>query len=172
MDSSLAVVVWCAIWVVDRWRYILWSKANQLLWFWVACQWFMVVKWWIRWMLPLPARSTVVPINSNKSKRKNENGKKQRASGKWGCLKDDIDRHKSFCLPETWHLTTIVWTMMKTAHRTQCILQIWINLHLLREFWRFDFNECRGHRLHVWPIAIECHTARTNRILMLVGINT
>lgn len=79
--------------------------------------------------------------------------------------------HQYQFLPETWHFTTIVRTMMKTAHRTQCILQIWINLHFFREFCRFDFNECRCHCLHVWTIAIKCYTTRTNRIFMLVGIN-
>lgn len=170
IDSALAVVVWCAVCIVDRWRYILWSKANQLLWFRVASQWLVVVKRWIWWMLPLPAWSTVVPVSNNKNKRKYESGEKTMQAKKElvGWWKVTLNHF----LPEAWHFTTIVWTMMKTAHRTQCILQIWINLHLFRELRRLDLNECRSHCLHVWPIAIECNTARTNWILMLVGINT
>lgn len=61
--------------------------------------------------------------------------------------------------------------MVKTTHWTQCILQIWINLHFFRELGRFYFNECWSDRLHVWTITIECNTTRTNWILMLVRIN-
>lgn len=118
--------------------------------------------------------STIDSSTCPKQQKREEKRKtvKNKASAKWVARKMTLMSRMKHFLPETRHFTTIVWTMMKTAHRTQCILQIWINLHFFREFCRFDFNECRGHSFHVRTIAIECYTARANRILMLVGINT
>lgn len=61
--------------------------------------------------------------------------------------------------------------MLYAACRTQRILQIRVHLHLLREFGCFDFDKGRWYSFHVWPIRIECHTARTNRIFVFVGVN-
>lgn len=60
---------------------------------------------------------------------------------------------------------------METAHWTQRILQIWIHLHLLCEFGRFDFDKGRCDRFHVRPITIERHSTRSNRILVLIRVN-
>lgn len=75
-------------------------------------------------------------------------------------------------IPETCQFPAIVWAVLNAANRAQRILQIRIHLHFLREFGRFDFNKCRWDSLHVWPIRIESHTARTNRIFVFIGVDS
>lgn len=61
--------------------------------------------------------------------------------------------------------------MLNVTHRAQRVLQVRIDLHLLRELRRFDFDEGGGHGAHVRAGVVERDAPGSDRVFVFVGVD-
>jgi hypothetical protein len=69
---------------------------------------------------------------------------------------------------EALQVPTEIGSQLSAANATCRILQEWVNLDLLVELRRAKIHEDGAQCFHVAFVGIESHTARPNRILVLV----
>lgn len=73
-------------------------------------------------------------------------------------------------VPETLRVTAEEGSRIDAACTAHGVLQVRVDLDLFGEFWGSYFNESSLDGLHKAPCVVERDSARSNRILVLVGI--
>lgn len=73
--------------------------------------------------------------------------------------------------PEAREFAAVVGTVLHGAQRAERVLQVRVDLHLLRELWSFDFDESSRHCAHVGAGVVESDAPGADWIFVFVGVD-